>query len=117
MKDLFKNKNIDKAIIWSFLISIFFVFINFAYILLSFRKLPPFVPLFNQMPWGTERLGSKEQIFIPLLISLFISLANFVLSINTYAKSPLISRIFSITSFAIAFLTLLFTLRTIQAII
>lgn len=117
MKNFFKNKDGDKTILWAFLGSVFFVFIDLIYVLLSLPKLPPFVPLFNQMPWGLARLGTKEQIFIPISVALFISVVNFVLSIKTYEKSPLLSRILSITSFAIAFLTLLFTLRTIQIII
>ncbi len=44
--------------------------------LFFYRFLPPFIPIFNQMPWGQERLGKTITIFVPVLVALLISIIN-----------------------------------------
>lgn len=117
MKNFFKKSLVDKTVFWIFLGSLILIFLNLAYMLFSYTHLPPLIPLFNQMPWGQSRLGTKEQIFIPILIALLVFINNFTLSTTMYEKTPLLSRILSITSLSISFLTLLFSIRTVQIII
>jgi hypothetical protein len=87
------------------------------YILLNYTKLPPLLPMFNQLPWGVDRLSSRNGIFIPLAVSVFIFATNFVASGFSYKESPLLSRMLSVTSFIASLLSLLFVFRTISLIV
>jgi len=113
MKEFFKKIQNDKILFFGFLISFILIVITFIFIILNIKHLPPFLPIFNQMPWGDERLGNKEQIFIPFFITLLLFVSNNVLSLKFYNTVPLISRIFCVTGVLISFLTLLLTIRTI----
>lgn len=94
-------------------ISIFFILTT---LLFFFRGLPPIVPVYNQMPWGEDRLGGKLEIFIPLILTFVFFIVNLVFALLVYKKMPLISRTLSITGLLIIFLTMIFTFRTIQLI-
>lgn len=82
-----------------------------------YSKLPPFMPLFNQMSWGVARLGTKEELFIPVFIGFLTLIINAILAAFIYTKMPLISRMLCITSLLISLFVLLFTIRTIQVIL
>ena len=44
--------------------------IGIAYILLSWKRLPPLVPLWYIKPWGHDRLASPWFLFLPLTLVL-----------------------------------------------
>ena len=113
MNVFFENIKSDKILFWGFLIASFLVFLNLILIVLSYPKLPPFLPIFNQMPWGEKRLGIKWQIFLPFAITFSILVLNLFLSSFLYKKMPLVSRILALTSLLICFFSLLFSTRTI----
>lgn len=117
MNIIFKNTTFDKTIFWAFFLSLIIIIANSVYILVSYNKLPFFLPIYNQMPWGDERLGRKEEILIPILIAISVFIFNFVLSSIIYKKMPIISRIISVTAFLICFFVLIITFRTILLII
>ena len=79
MKEFFKDILQDKTITSAFFINIFLIISAIAYILFSYGKLPPFIPVFNQLPWGEQRLGSQFTIFIPILSALLIFVINIVI--------------------------------------
>jgi hypothetical protein len=116
MKEFFKNILEDKTITSAFLMNIFFVIAAIGYILLSYGKLPPSIPIFNQMPWGEQRLGGTFTIFIPVLIAILILIINMLTSTSIYKQIPLISRMFAAVSLLIGILTFLFVIRTITSI-
>ena len=64
MKEFFKDIAQDKTITFAFFINTFFIVASIAYILFSYGKLPPFIPIFNQLSWGEQRLGNQITIFI-----------------------------------------------------
>lgn len=117
MKIFFKNIKSDKILAYGFSISSMFIFLNIIYVIFFYTSLPPAIPLFNQMPWGEARLGTKWQIFIPVFMALLIFIGNLFLSSVFYKKIPLISRMLAVTSFLICFFALLFSARTIQLIL
>lgn len=117
MKGLFKKINADRIIKLSAYFSFGFLFFHIIYISFLYTFLPPFLPLFNQMPWGEERLGVKIEVFLPFLITVSFFSLNLFLSLKLYEKMPLISRILSITSLLICALSFIFIVRTIQLII
>jgi len=117
MKKLLSKIKNDKIILWACIASVLLILLNAFYVAISYLSLPPFVPLFNQMPWGEARLGTKEQIFMPIAIVMVITIGNFLLASLLYEKIPLISRILSITIVLVSFFALLFAVRTIQLIL
>ena len=117
MKGLFKKINADKIIRLATYISVAFLILHLLYIIIAFSYLPPFLPLFNQMPWGEERLGIKIEIFLPFIIGLSFFFLNLLLALRLYEKMPLVSRILSITSMLINILAIIFVIRTIELIV
>lgn len=116
MNGFFNEVKKDKVIFGGFLLTFITVFLAFVYILISFGSLPAYIPLFNQLPWGDQRLGTSIMIFIPLGIVIFIAISNILISYFIYKKSQIISRMLAVASVLIAFLSFLFILRTINLI-
>ncbi|MCL5438694.1 MAG: hypothetical protein M1268_01755 [Patescibacteria group bacterium] len=117
MNDFFKKAFADRIIFASFFGTILFIFLTIAIIFFSYQKMPPFIPLFNQMPWGEERLGTKLEILIPISIAFIFLGINFTLSNTIYQKMPLIGRLIFATGFLVSFLVFLFIIRTVQIIV
>jgi hypothetical protein len=116
MKKYFKNLRRDRLILRLFLLSFIFLFFIFIYLALNYTKLPPLLPVFNQMPWGQARLSITPGIFIPPFIALGIFIINIFLASFSYEKSPLLARLFAVTSCLTGLLTLLFVVRTVTLI-
>jgi hypothetical protein len=117
MKEFFRDIAGDKTITLASFVNIFFIIFSTGYILFFYGKLPPLVPIFNQFPWGEQRLGSTTMIFIPVLITLLIFGINIFISALIYKKIPLISRMFAGVSLLIGVLTFVFIIRVITLII
>ncbi len=117
MKEFFKNLKNDRIISRGYLLSLFFLIITIVYIFFYYSSLPPFIPLFNQLPWGEMRLIETIGIFIPVAIAIAITIINFFLSASIYKKNPLVPRILTLTNLLISILTLLFIIRTIQIVL
>lgn len=117
MNVFFKSLSSDKIIIWSFFATLSLILTSLILTIFFYSHLPPVLPLFNQMPWGEARLGTRAQIFIPISIAFLIFIGNLVFSATLYEKMPLVSRIICITSFLISLFTLLFIIRTFQIIV
>ena len=117
MNVFFKNFRSDKTLLYGFLTTVGLTFITAFLTLIFYKNLPPLIPLYNQMPWGDTRLGTKPELFIPIVVSLTIFLGNLIFSQVIYVKMPLVSRLLLITSLMISFLTFLFILRTILLVL
>lgn len=117
MKKHFNSLKKDRLIFRLYIFSFIIIIINLIYILINFNQLPPLVPVFNQLPWGADRLSSTLGIFIPTAIASAMFFINILFSSISYSVSPLIARLIAITSFLTALLTFLFIVRTIQLII
>lgn len=107
----------DRIIRLGFAFSFIFAALSLAFILINFSSLPPLLPLFNQLSWGEQRLGTKEQIFIPVAISFGILIINFSFSQFIYQKTPLVARILCGTSVCVSFFAFLFITHTIRLIL
>jgi hypothetical protein len=117
MKKYFNNLIKDRLVTRLFIISALLLILTLIIILINYTKLPPLLPVFNQFPWGKERLTSTPGIFIPLIIVISYFFLNLLLSMLSYSKYPLIARIFAVTTSLISLLTLLFVIRTISLIL
>lgn len=117
MKEFFKDIKNDKITNIGFSATVALIIVIFVFILFSYRRLPPFVPVFNQLPWGEERLGGTITIFIPLLTALLIFILNLIIATLVYKRIPLVSRMIAGTSLLIAVLTFLFVVKTVILIL
>lgn len=117
MNAFFKDLREDKLLGQGFVFNFIIILISLLYIFLYFRNLPPFIPIFNQMPWGEQRIAKTIWIFILPFLSFLILIINLTLSSMFYKKNPLIARLFSITSFLVSVLTFLFIVRTIHTVL
>lgn len=117
MNGVYKLVLNDKIARLGIILSSIILLIEVIYIGIFYFSLPPLLPIYNQLPWGEERLGSRIEIFLPFLLSLIYFITNFFLLSRLYEKLPLLSRMLSITTFLIAILSLFFIIRTLQLII
>ncbi|HUQ85642.1 MAG TPA: hypothetical protein VM077_04920 [Candidatus Limnocylindrales bacterium] len=107
----------DKIAKWGLILSSSILLVELIYIGIFYLSLPPVLPIFNQLPWGEQRLGIRATIFLPLIIALTFFVFNFFLVSRLRDKLPLLSRMLSITTFLISILSLFFIVRTLQLII
>lgn len=117
MNEFIKPVINDKILSFCFASSFFLIFISLSYTFFVYQKLPPVIPIFNQLPWGEQRLGDKLQIFLPIIIAISINILNIFIASFNYKNIPLISRMFSVTSFLICLLMLIFIIRTVKIVI
>ncbi len=117
MKEFFKDVIEDKTTNWGFLMSLVVIIIAFIFTAFFYNHLPPFIPIFNQLPWGEERLGITLTIFIPIFISVLFFVINLITSSLIYKSIPLVSRLLAGTTLLISLLTFLFIIRTIIRIL
>jgi len=117
MNAIYKQVKGDKIIKWGMSLALFLFIVESFFLLFFYRSLPPVVPLFNQMPWGESTLGTRVEIFLPILIGIIFFILNFFLVTRFYEKMPLLSRMLGITTLLIFMLLLVFVLRTLQLIL
>jgi hypothetical protein len=107
----------DKIIKWGMIFSLFFLLSQAVLLAFFYLKLPPFVPIFNQLPWGEARLGVKYEILLPFTITTIFFLFNYFLLVRLYTTMPLVSRIIGITTLLASLLACIFIIRTLQLIV
>lgn len=117
MKEFFRTIRTDRIFFRGFLGIFILIIVNLILNLIFYAKLPPLIPIFNQMPWGEERLGTKTEIFMPLVITILVVVINIIVLALYYKKMPLVARMLILTSFLTTLLALLFTMRTIQTVV
>jgi hypothetical protein len=117
MKDSFNGFRLDKIALRGFIASFVLVVTTIIYVLINYANLPPFVPIFNQLPWGNQRLTQTQGIFIPIIIFAIIFIFNLTFAFIVYSKNPLIARMLAATTLLVAIMNFLFVARTIFVII
>lgn len=113
MNAVIKTIRSDKILYYSFSGSISAIFLSLCITALFYSKLPPLIPLFNQLPWGDARLGTRGEIFIPIGIAALIATVNVGLLSPLYQKIPLLARIIAVTTFLMGIFLFLLNLRTL----
>ncbi|MBI5044992.1 MAG: hypothetical protein HZC02_03635 [Candidatus Levybacteria bacterium] len=117
MKTYIKKLSLDKAIWWSIILSTVFLFLSILFIVFTYSLLPPVIPIFNQLPWGTERLVTKIGILIPVGFSFIYLITNIVLTHVIYERSAMLGRMLNLSSLLMSTLTTIFVFKTIQLIL
>jgi hypothetical protein len=117
MSAFIKQLSADKIVWWSILGSISLLLLCVLYLLFVYPNLPPYLPIYNQMPWGEEKLGTKPEIFLPIGIGMLFLIINALFSMLFYSKMPLVSRMLSIASLFISVTIVIFLFRTTQLLL
>lgn len=117
MKELVKTISSDKILRFGTLFSFVLILLSLLYSGLTYTSLPPVMPLYNQMPWGEDRLGIKLELFILPGFAFLILLINSLLAYALYERMPLVSRALAITCFLVSLIISVFIFRTIQLVI
>ncbi len=107
----------DKIVRWGMTFSFVLLLFQAGILALFFQKLPPAIPLFNQLPWGESRLGATYEFLLPLVITSVFFLFNYILLRKLYITMPLVSRIIGITTLLASLLSFIFIVRTLQLIL
>lgn len=107
----------DTIVLASFIAVIIILIAYIIFLLLTFQKLPPVVPLFNQVPWGEGRLATKMQLFLPFGIASAIVIINTGIVLFFSSDTPLVTRLVSLTNVLVAIFALLLVIRTVLIII
>lgn len=93
LKDKFSAFWQEKTIRIATRISFAVLFFTLGFLILTWRRLPPQVPLFYSLPWGEEQLGSPSFLLILPLSCLIFGVLNFFLAFFSFEKQPLASKI------------------------
>lgn len=117
MNGTIKFLSSDRTIWLCIICSLIFILLSLFFTGLFYHNLPPLIPIFNQLPWGTDRLMSKLGLLIPIAVCLGILVINAFTTRYIYEKMPITARMLNITTFLITLLTLIFVFRTIQLIL
>ena len=117
MSVLSKQIFADKIIRWGTCATLVLLGLHALYLGIFYRMLPPLVPLFNQLPWGDSRLGTRLEILLPWIITVVFLCVNYFIMTKLYSTMPLVARILSITTLLASLLAIIFIFRTIQLII
>lgn len=94
----------DSSIKYSLLLSFFFLIIQIILLVFFYAKLPPLIPFFNSLPWGQERLGKLELVFLVPAGTLLILILNTYIAKRIYIKHGLTSRLLSVNGLLISLL-------------
>lgn len=112
-----KKFSSDKIVLYGLIGSSAFIIFNIILFLSFYRSLPPYIPLFNQMPWGIARLGIREQFFIPLFSTILMATGNYWIVYHYYEQLPLVARILCVTTLLLSFLLTVFTIKMLSLIV
>lgn len=102
---------------WSFFASVLLLVTSIMYVLLQFYALPPFLPLYNKMPWGYGRLGGKAEIFIPIVLVTAFFIGNILSSSYIYPKIPLLARLIGFITFFLSLFSCIFVIKIISLVL
>lgn len=113
MKKIINNLKGDEFVFSMFVISFVFIILAIVFIAINIKNLPYFMPVFNQMPWGYQRLGTKQEFFIPTAATFLIFLLNTKIGYSLKKNNLLLFRFSFLTTAIVSFLNILFTLEII----
>jgi len=114
MKDFLSNIRKDRIILNEFVVSFIISAVTIIFVLINYKSLPPFIPIFNQLPWGNERLIETPGIFVPIVLYFIVFIFNLIFSSILYrGNNPLLGRIIAAITLLIAVMNLIFIVRAI----
>ncbi len=113
MKELFKTIQKDSMLQVSFWLTSSLLILTIGIIALLYSNLPPYLPLYNHLPWGYERLGRSYELFILPVIVFIIGIFNILVGVKVLGKYPLLARFLFVTMLGVGICTIIFVIRLI----
>lgn len=98
-------------------IFIFLTGMTFLVLGLTFRKLPPVVPLYYCAPWGEEQLGRSFELFLIPFATIVFFVINFLLAKLFVKKDLFLVQILMWTATFLSLLGLITITKTILLVI
>ena len=86
-------------------------------IAITYHLLPPYLPLYNKLAWGYQRLGNTYEIFLPIGFTLLIVIGNTYLGLLMQQKSPLLARLLFFTGVSSMIFTTIFICKLLIVVI
>lgn len=117
MKELIEDIQADSIIWRGTLVTLLLIILSGIYIAVIYRELPPIIPLFNQLPWGEERLSERIGIFLPLAFIVCAFVINSLIATMIHKSLPLVARILAITTVFLTLIMAIFLIKTTFLII
>ncbi len=117
MKLNFTQVKKDNVIRISAGISLISLFALTILVFLIQSSLPPYVPLLNNMPWGTERLLSKNILLLLPEIACVMVIISTIMVGAIYEKNILMARVLSFNMLLFTVLALLALLQIILLVL
>lgn len=96
--------------------NVFFIILSLIVIIVKFNDLPPLIPLYYSLPWGTSQLVPTSYIFLPPIISIAVLIANNGLAVLFTKSIYLLSILLIITSLIFSAFSALSLLQIINLI-
>lgn len=106
---LWQEKTIRTATRISFAI----LFFALGFLLLTWKRLPPELPIFYSLPWGEEQLGNPAFLLILPIGSLLIGIVNFSLAVFSFERQPLAAKVLIWVTSSLTFLASLTLVKII----
>lgn len=114
INEIKKDRITFNIFLFSFVIGI----VHLIYVLINYKKIPPLIPIFNQLPWGNERLTQTNGIFIPIFLFLCVYVFNFCFVLFLYKRNnPLLGRIIASVTLLLSVMSFIFIVKTILLVI
>ncbi len=110
---LFKDKVVKTCVLISFSINLLILLLT----VISKPFLPPYIPLFNSLPWGESRLARPEFVFLIPTMMIFIFFINTLICSSFYSRNALMSRILSFNALVVTLLGLVAYIEIILSIL
>lgn len=82
-----------------------------------YNRLPPYIPFFNSLPWGTQRLFSSMVIIFLPAVFLSIIIINNSLSAYLYSRNALMARMVSFNGLLVVILGFLAYLQIVLLVL
>ena len=117
MKEIIKNIYSDKIATLSVNGSVALLIITLITVAITYRLLPPFLPLYNKMAWGYTRIGNTYEIFIPILIAIIFLVINSYFGVAFQRKIPLLARFLFLTALGVTIFTAIFIFKLLLVIL
>ncbi len=113
MKKLFRDLRKDSVTFWGFVISGICIVLSLLFVAIFYHLLPPFIPIYNKLPWGYARLGTTVEFFIPIVLTIIFCIINVIFSMYVYKKEVLLARILCFTTVVLCIFLFIFTVKII----
>lgn len=107
----------DRIAGWSVSISASLLFLSLISVLIAYRFLPPYIPLYNKMSWGYSRVGHTYELFILFLLVIFFLGINSYIGLLIRQKAPLLSRFLFVTALSLSIFTTIFIIKLLTIVL